>query len=100
MTMHDRLWPAPTAPRPGSLLPLADRVASVGARIAEWLATAADYCAAAAMYERLSGLSDAELHRRGRSRHPRLGHLPGVRSNQRLNSADHPTTQEPQRGSQ
>jgi hypothetical protein len=28
----------------------------------------ADYYAAAALYERLSGLSDAELHRRGLSR--------------------------------
>ena len=68
MTMHNRLLPAPMAPRPASLLLLAGSIASVGARIAEWLATAADYWAAAAMYERLSGLSDAELHRRGLSR--------------------------------
>lgn len=39
-----------------------------GARIAAWLATARDYHAAAATYEQLSGLSDAELSRRGLSR--------------------------------
>lgn len=33
-----------------------------------WIATAADYCAAAAVYEQLSNLSDAELERRGLSR--------------------------------
>ena len=38
------------------------------ARIAAWLETCADYYAAAAMYEQLSRLSDAELQRRGLSR--------------------------------
>lgn len=33
-----------------------------------WAKTCADYYAAAAMYERLSNLSNAELHRRGLSR--------------------------------
>jgi hypothetical protein len=33
-----------------------------------WIATCADYYAAAAMYEQLSGLSNAELERRGHSR--------------------------------
>jgi hypothetical protein len=32
-----------------------------------WFRTCADYMAAAATYEELSGLSDAELHRRGLS---------------------------------
>jgi hypothetical protein len=68
MSMHDRLLPALTAPRLAFPFSLAGSVASVGARIAEWLATAADYWAAAAMYEQQSGLSDAELHRRGLSR--------------------------------
>jgi hypothetical protein len=36
--------------------------------VAGWLATAADYYTAATVYERLSGLSDAELQRRGLSR--------------------------------
>jgi len=33
-----------------------------------WFSTCTHYMAAAAMYEQLSGLSDAELHRRGLSR--------------------------------
>ena len=36
--------------------------------IADWITTAADYYEAAAMYEQLSRLSDAELTRRGLSR--------------------------------
>jgi hypothetical protein len=36
--------------------------------IAIWIATCSDYFAAAAMYDELRGLSDAELHRRGLSR--------------------------------
>ena len=101
MTMHDRLWPAPTALRPASLLPLAGSIASVGARIAEWLATAADYCAAAAIVRAtVRAVGRRAAPARALARQPRLGHLPSVRSSQRLNSADHPTTQEPQRGSQ
>jgi hypothetical protein len=38
------------------------------ARIAIWMTTCADYYAAAARYEELSRLSDAELERRGLSR--------------------------------
>ncbi len=38
------------------------------AKMAAWLATCADYHAAAGMYEELSRLSDAELKRRGLSR--------------------------------
>ena len=68
MTMHDRLLPAQTGPRPASAFPLAGGISSAGRRIADWLATTADYYAAAAIYEQLSGLSDAELQRRGLSR--------------------------------
>lgn len=39
------------------------RTAAVG-----WIRTAANYYAAAALYEQLSGLSDSELKRRGLSR--------------------------------
>jgi hypothetical protein len=35
--------------------------------VATWVRTCADYYAAAALYEQLSRLSDAELHRRGLS---------------------------------
>ena len=43
-------------------------IRSLGGRFANWIDTCADYYAAAAMYEQLSALSDAELMRRGLSR--------------------------------
>ena len=43
-------------------------VQSFGWHVAVWVRTCADYHAAAAMYEQRSGLSDAELQRRGLSR--------------------------------
>jgi hypothetical protein len=43
-------------------------IRSTGERIATWIDTCADYYAAAAMYEQLSALSNAELLRRGLSR--------------------------------
>jgi hypothetical protein len=43
-------------------------VQSLGKHVATWLRTCADYYAAAMLYEQLSGLSDAELHRRGLTR--------------------------------
>lgn len=68
MTIHDHLSPAGTARRNGSPLRLFDFSSSLGMRIARWITTAADYYTAAAVYEQLSGLSDAELQRRGLSR--------------------------------
>ena len=44
------------------------RRAAFRERVALWFATAGDYLAAAYAYERLWGLSDAELQRRGLSR--------------------------------
>ena len=44
------------------------RISSAVTSLAAWVETCADYYAAAAIYERLSKLSDAELHRRGLSR--------------------------------
>ena len=49
-------------------LPLAARIVSIVEWIGDYIETMADYYAAAAMYEQLSGLSDAELRRRGLSR--------------------------------
>jgi hypothetical protein len=68
MSMHDHPFTAQTAPPQASAFPLADSTASLGTRPADWLATAADYYAAAAIYEQLCRLSDAELQRRGLSR--------------------------------
>jgi hypothetical protein len=52
----------------GSARRLSDRLRSVGSWLVTWLDTRADYWAAAAMYQQLSVLSDAELARRGLSR--------------------------------
>lgn len=68
MTMRDLPLPAQLPlGQPSGSAP-ANCVSSLGSRIAEWFATAADYYAAAALYDQLSGLSDVELHRRGLSR--------------------------------
>jgi hypothetical protein len=45
-----------------------DWLGSAWSRLAAWLDTCADHWAAAAMYQQLSALSDAELARRGLSR--------------------------------
>jgi hypothetical protein len=47
---------------------LAVRVAALKAYLVACAETCADYYAAATLYDELSGLSDAELHRRGLSR--------------------------------
>ena len=54
----------------GQLLPrqLLPRMRQRFARIAAWMAICAEYHAAAAHYEELSRLSDAELSRRGLTR--------------------------------
>jgi hypothetical protein len=51
-----------------SVLSLLGVVPLLGRHVAVWVRTCVDYHAAAAMYEQLSGLSDAELQRRGLSR--------------------------------
>ena len=57
---------APTADAP--VPPLLSLVRAMGIRLMAWAKTCGDYYAAAAMYEQLSALSDAELTRRGLSR--------------------------------
>jgi hypothetical protein len=47
---------------------LSGRIKSIGQRIATCASTCADYYAAAALYDQLRGLSDAELEHRGLSR--------------------------------
>jgi hypothetical protein len=44
------------------------RFGALKSHLAAWVATCADYYQAAALYDDLSRLSDAELHRRGLSR--------------------------------
>jgi hypothetical protein len=45
-----------------------DCLRSIGRRLSAWINTCSDYSAAAATYEQLRRLSNAELHRRGLSR--------------------------------
>lgn len=49
-------------------LPFAKRISSIARWIGDYIDVLAGYYAAAAMYEQLSRLSDAELQRRGLSR--------------------------------
>jgi hypothetical protein len=49
-------------------LPIAKRISSIAALIADCINVMAAYYSAAAKYEQLSRLSDAELRRRGLSR--------------------------------
>jgi hypothetical protein len=68
MTMHQTLFPTETAFSSSTAAPLADWIRLAGQRIVTWANTCADYYAAAAMYEQLSRLSNAELERRGLNR--------------------------------
>ena len=54
--------PIETAASPSS------SIKSLAQHVTMWVNTCADYYAAAAMYEQLSRLSNAELHKRGLSR--------------------------------
>jgi hypothetical protein len=68
MTSHDQIFSADAfaAGKPaGSRF---GYIRSIGRRLVTWADTCADYYAAAAIYEQLSALSDAELMRRGLSR--------------------------------
>jgi hypothetical protein len=47
---------------------LGARFGAVKANLAAWIGTCVAYYEAAALYDQLSGLSNAELHRRGLSR--------------------------------
>src|SRR5262245_47160303 len=67
MTSHDQILS--TEALAGELNKTrSDWIRCVGRRIVTWADTCADHYAAAAMYEQLSALSDAELMRRGLSR--------------------------------
>ena len=61
-------FPTAAAASPGSAPPVSDWIKSIGRRISAWACACADYHSAAALYDELRGLSDAELRRRGLSR--------------------------------
>lgn len=66
MTMHEQL--PGIAPADATEGHLRGWLASLRTHVAAWVATCAAYYDAATTYERLSGLSNAELQRRGLSR--------------------------------
>ena len=66
MITHDTL--RTEAVQPSAYPLLRSGFSSLAPKIAAWIATAADYYEAAATYEQLSRLSDAELNRRELSR--------------------------------
>ena len=68
MTAQTRLPLANRKPL-GTLRPsLRARLDAFRTHLAAWVQTCADYYEAAVLYDALSGLADAELHRRGLSR--------------------------------
>jgi len=60
---------ATVAPSGTGGLGLRARISSMAKWVGDYIKTMAEYYAAATMYEQLSKLSDAELQRRGLSRH-------------------------------
>jgi hypothetical protein len=75
MTMHQTLFPTESAFSSSTAAPLSNWTRLARLRIVKWahtcadyVNTCADYYAAAAMYDGLRRLSDAELHNRGLSR--------------------------------
>jgi hypothetical protein len=68
MAMTERVSSLETVPPTKAVAPLFDSINSRAGFFIAWLNACADYYAAAAIYDQLSKLSDAELHRRGLSR--------------------------------
>ena len=57
---------------------LGSRLGALNTYLAAWIEICAAYYRAAALYDQLSGLSDAELHRRGLSRETLARHVYGA----------------------
>ncbi len=68
MIQQHQLLSVESTRRAQPLQQLWQAISFLAARVAGWTNTVADYYAAAAIYEQLSRLSDAELKRRGLSR--------------------------------
>jgi hypothetical protein len=68
MTILERTLPAEAMAGSAPEFGLRRRIASLCVRITTWMEARADRYAAAAIYDQLSRLSDAELQRRGLSR--------------------------------
>jgi hypothetical protein len=73
----------PEASHPGSHIttaPLRDWIREAGQRLGIWLEALTAAAETAALYEHLSRLSDAELHRRGLTRSMLASHVTGTPS--------------------
>jgi hypothetical protein len=68
MTTQAKHSPSDTELLDTSRLSLSTRFGAFMTYLAAWIETCAAYYKAAALYDQVSGLSDAELHRRGLSR--------------------------------
>ena len=68
MAMTKHVSSLDAVPPAKTVAPFFDSIKSRAGFFIAWLNACADYYAAAAIYEKLSKLSDAELHRRGLSR--------------------------------
>jgi hypothetical protein len=68
MSMHERFAPSEEVAFSATVPSPSQWFALVGARFATWVKNCADYYAAAAAYEHLCRLSDAELKHRALSR--------------------------------
>ncbi len=68
MTVFEHLSGMGAVPPGKPAASLSSSFKSFARHVATWVKTCADYYAAAARYERLSNLSNAELRRRGLSR--------------------------------
>ena len=61
-------FPTEAAASAESAPQVSDWLKSIGQRVSAWANACADYYSAAALYDELRGLADAELQRRGLSR--------------------------------
>ena len=68
MNMHEAFSPSEAEPSNVTAPARTTWLRSISARLVAWVKTCADHYAAAATYEGLSRLSDAQLHHRGLSR--------------------------------
>jgi hypothetical protein len=68
MALYEQVTEIETASSGESASSLPSSIKLLSQRLAIWVNTCADYWAAAALYDELRGLSDAELRRRGLSR--------------------------------
>src|SRR5262245_52559713 len=68
MTMTEQLSGIEAVPASETAASISSSIKMFARHVREWIDSCADYYAAAAMYEQLSKLSNAELQRRGLSR--------------------------------